>query len=207
MDSIIIVSDIAGNFDTLQALLAQTPEGYLVSVGDLIDRGQKSRQVLEFFEQNIKAGTGTALLGNHELMMIDSLKHNWWQNWLRNGGRATLNSFSEEGNDGCHAARKMVPFLESLPLSFRQEGLYVSHAPYGGYPETERESFVWNRRAPIEIEGTFCVFGHNWNGVKYYKNDAGEDFAVCIDTAGSEILTALHWPTKAIYQQKVIDPQ
>ena len=44
-----LIGDIHGNYQTLLALLKQMPDEESVSVGDMIDRGPRSRKVLEFF--------------------------------------------------------------------------------------------------------------------------------------------------------------
>ena len=61
-----LIGDIQGNYRTLLALLKQMPDDDPVSVGDMIDRGPRSMEVLEFFRNH-----GKALLGNHEHMMLD----------------------------------------------------------------------------------------------------------------------------------------
>jgi len=48
----IVIGDIHGCFDEFMALLNQCgwmPSNYLISVGDLVDRGPKSREVVEWF--------------------------------------------------------------------------------------------------------------------------------------------------------------
>jgi hypothetical protein len=86
-----IIGDIAGNYKTLQALLAKMPPGTPVSVGDMIDRGPASKQVLEFFKTS-----GLAVLANHEHMMLHEFlgKKTYEPGlWLLNGGHSTMSSF------------------------------------------------------------------------------------------------------------------
>ena len=45
----------------------------LICSGDLIDRGEKSREVVELLDESWFYST----LGNHELMCIDAYKHDW----------------------------------------------------------------------------------------------------------------------------------
>ena len=68
----------------LLALLRQMPDEEPISVGDMIDRGPRSYEVLDFFRMH-----GKALLGNHEHMMINhfnSSGNNSTGYWLLNGG-------------------------------------------------------------------------------------------------------------------------
>lgn len=86
-----IVGDIAGNYKTLQALLAKMPPGVPISVGDMVDRGPASKQVLDFFK-----ASGMAVLANHEHMMLHEYQGKRTYEpgiWLLNGGHATMTSF------------------------------------------------------------------------------------------------------------------
>ena len=98
----IVIGDIHGNFNTLQALLAQFPTGSEIAlVGDLIDRGPDSKKVVQWaIDNNIPTVTG-----NHEVMMVDDydvivsyIKHNNQMPfatsiWLMNGGYEALKSY------------------------------------------------------------------------------------------------------------------
>jgi serine/threonine protein phosphatase 1 len=210
-ETINIIGDIAGNFDTLLALLTQMPEGFVVSVGDMVDRGPKSRQVLEFFQSCVVNNTGAAVLGNHEKMMIDALDGGGfsdWRRWHWNGAYTTLQSFHTEDDKATALATEMLPFLQSLPISIEIGDLFISHAPWvrdvgEEYGEFE---FVWNRFDPLRKPGKFCVFGHNrYVTPKYFMDEFGE-YAIGIDTSGAaKNLTGFSWPSRQIFQQKIID--
>lgn len=89
-----IIGDIHGQYKTLKALLRKMPKGIPVSLGDMVDRGPKSRKVLEFFQKQ-----GYALMGNHEHLMLDWLLeteryNNPPDHWALNcGGTETIQSF------------------------------------------------------------------------------------------------------------------
>ena len=62
-----VIGDVHGEFDTLKKLTKQLPNNYkLIFVGDLVDRGLKSKEVIKFVRQN----NHQSVLGNHEEMMI-----------------------------------------------------------------------------------------------------------------------------------------
>jgi len=120
-----LIGDIQGNYRTLLALLKQMPDDDPVSVGDMIDRGPRSMEVLEFFRNH-----GKALLGNHEHMMLDYFcdRGNYMPGlWLMNSGDATLNSLGLERSGSLPEI--LQDFLESLPLLLIRDGLLVTHAP------------------------------------------------------------------------------
>ena len=70
-----VMSDIHGNkeaFDTMLSLIDLKPEDHLYILGDVIDRGAHGIELL----QQIRAMQNcTLLLGNHEYMMINALRH------------------------------------------------------------------------------------------------------------------------------------
>jgi len=95
-----IIGDIAGQYKTLEALLRKMPQSAIpFSVGDMVDRGPQSKDVLYFFKEN-----GQAILGNHEHMMLTEYDYatkdvfSYYDTgvWLQNGGTKTLLSFLGE---------------------------------------------------------------------------------------------------------------
>ena len=71
-------TDVHGRLDELTELLSQagfTETDYLISVGDLTDRGPKSLEALNMFLNPTKQNLH-ALLGNHEHMLMQKDLHN-----------------------------------------------------------------------------------------------------------------------------------
>jgi len=69
----IVVGDIHGCYDELMALLEKAelgPDDHVVSVGDLITKGPKSKEVLELFMTDPRFST---VIGNHDL----ALRRKW----------------------------------------------------------------------------------------------------------------------------------
>ena len=172
-----LIGDIQGNYHTLRALLKQMPDEEPVSVGDMVDRGPRSKEVLEFFRLH-----GKALLGNHEHMMLDYFKGTeiyMPHIWLLNSGDSTLYSLELERSSSLPEV--LLDYLESLPLLINEEGLIVTHAPIHRRLSIEdlsssdhlencplENSVIWNREDPIPREGYFQVFGHN--GYRYSRS-------------------------------------
>src|SRR6056297_4337262 len=64
-----------------------------VFVGDYIDRGPASKQVVDYlldFQQEVDC---VFLRGNHEQMLLDAFERNDTAMWMMNGGRSTLESY------------------------------------------------------------------------------------------------------------------
>ncbi len=138
------VGDLHGRSDLLavmheriQADLGQSPAERVVFVyiGDYIDRGEGSRDVVETLSSQAADGIERIFLrGNHEDMMLRFLDGGASiGTWMMNGGVATLRGYGVEwgenpsGRDGSEATRQNL--LAALPphhLAFLR-GLAVSH--------------------------------------------------------------------------------
>lgn len=241
----LIFADIAGQYDAFLRLLAKAPDVLPVSLGDMIDRGRKSREVVEFFRTK-----GKALKGNHEHMCVDFIMNRGYYDtsiWFQNGGSDTVESYLDKSWDHLRgdwlshrkvldqlpeykeysfyddirekmALTEVHKHLDDLPLAFELEGGgLVTHAPIPagysledccdlglkGFNSTQEEYFkasnsvIWNRDRPGKIKDKFQIFGHNsmWG---YLEID---DYAVCLDDCRSHKLTAMHWPSREIFQE------
>ena len=102
------IGDIHGRLDLLKQLMDQIdaepkPAGVTVKkvfLGDYIDRGVQSKQVLDYLIQLADKESGAQkpdfLLGNHEQVMRELVKKSdikLLQDWMRFGGRETLMSY------------------------------------------------------------------------------------------------------------------
>lgn len=224
-----IISDIAGNYLTFLALVEKMPKNNtIISVGDMVDRGPRSKQVLEYFRDTVKAH---AVMGNHELMMMDVLRRfdlrrdekevPLMNQWLRNGGSATLDSYQDSSKQGMESALELLydahrscsSFLSELPrkleLMAKVDGktkrAFVTHAPFISDTLND-EGFTWNRLGPIQVKGTINIFGHQCQKeVEYFKDKKGEIYAIGIDTSASRKITGIVWPSLEIFEQEIID--
>lgn len=109
----IAIGDIHGCFDALSTLIEKIPiedEDMIVTLGDHVDRGPRSREVLEWLIARESAGRLVALKGNHELMMIDAANgiDGALAGWKWSGGDATLRSYSR---------KKKKPSIDVIPAA------------------------------------------------------------------------------------------
>lgn len=208
-----VIGDIAGQYKTLLALIDKMPDDEIISIGDMVDRGPRSKEVIEYFMNN-----GRAILGNHEHMMIDAHSDtDYYQPgvWVMNGGDKTLNSY------GMQVPENVISWCRGLSKSIElDDGVLVTHAfirpnfflkdvVYVGQhwsdPECDR-SIIWNRAEPIRHpDYKMQLAGHNSQfGYHRWSDDEGE-FAICLDASSQKVLTGIHTPTMEVYQQEYID--
>ena len=96
---LLAISDIHGDLEKLEKLLQLVDynEKYdqLLLLGDYVDRGPQSRQVLDRVIELKKKGA-IALIGNHEKMMIEAFDESnpmKLKRWYYNGGIQTLQNY------------------------------------------------------------------------------------------------------------------
>jgi serine/threonine protein phosphatase 1 len=148
---IFVVGDVHGCLQQLNRALSaqhfQKHEDLLVSVGDLIDRGEHSISCLSLIEQHWFA----SVRGNHEQMAIDALKGLNVPRWLKNGGDwfYKLDSAKES------IARELIALADTLPHIIEIQSnnglMVIAHADYPlnryeyGQPVDANE-VVWSRQ-------------------------------------------------------------
>ena len=189
-ERIYAIGDVHGRLDLLQVLM-QRMEGDVQSrgecptrvilLGDLIDRGQYSRQLLELAQRS-DSDRVTILLGNHEDLLLQSAYGNAaaQRAWLQQGGDATLRSFgldsgvlgavsADEMADAlCEAiGDRMLAWLDSLPLWFKSGDYFFCHAGIRpGVPlhRQRRQDLLWIRKKFLsskQYHGAVIVHGHS----------------------------------------------
>lgn len=65
---VIVIPDLHGRADLLDAAVRQFPEAHYVQLGDAIDRGPRSMETVEKLLELRAQGRATLLMGNHERM-------------------------------------------------------------------------------------------------------------------------------------------
>lgn len=211
-----IIGDIAGRYDELMLLLQKMPKADLtIAVGDLIDRGPKSREVLEWFMNN--QDKAIAIYGNHEDMMVQFVRNpDDWNNrsiWLYNGGKTTLESFRDQQGH-IDIPLEIIEFIEKCPMWWKNNDLIISHAPINfnidayslpdQYNKINSHFFFWNRMPPNKrvSEHLYHIYGHN--GEHRSHSDHSGEYAFCIDNSHNSELTGMHWPSKEIFRQEFL---
>ena len=119
MGRTVVVGDIHGCYDELVALLEETRLGAddrVVSVGDLVTKGEKNREVLDLFLSDARF---SAVLGNHDRAIL-----RYWR-----GESKRLKEAQERARLELEAGRERYePFLASLPYQIDLGAHVVVHA-------------------------------------------------------------------------------
>ena len=125
----IVVGDIHGCYDELMELLEKIGVGdddHIFSVGDLITKGPKSKEVLELFMTDARFST---VIGNHDL----ALRRKW------NGEEIELKSAQKETHKELKDAKDAyASFFNRMPFTIDLDTHLVVHA--GLRPNVELHS-------------------------------------------------------------------
>jgi serine/threonine protein phosphatase 1 len=166
------IGDIHGCYDQLLILLTKIKAhaGYkpyrAIFLGDYVDRGPKSREVVNEVRDHVtrRGGNGTwqALKGNHEDLMAQHLAgSDTMQTWLANGGVNTLSSYSGHTNEMTEHGE----WLAALPTLIETENHIFVHAgldPRSSISEQPDQVRLWIRNWEDQDHdfGKHVVYGH-----------------------------------------------
>jgi serine/threonine protein phosphatase 1 len=220
------VGDIHGEAEKLDELLALLPlrQGdRLVFLGDYIDRGPSSFDVIARLIELKDQYACVFLLGNHEAMFLDFLG---WTDaayfggdaFLMNGGDRTLDSYGYFGSDRPDRSTFELPkeheeFLLGLRPWYREADYLFVHAGLDrnelsgddidyALRRSRIEDLLWTRTTaelPHQL-GVTIVYGHTPSedfGVRWNR-----PFSIGIDTGAvyGGPLTAMRLPDERIFQ-------
>lgn len=129
-----IVGDVHGEAAALNAALdAYVGRRHLLLVGDYVNRGSRSAEVLGLLADALKGGEVTALMGNHDHAFLRYIANGELAPFARIGGLATINSYVGAAAGDLHAAllanlpHSHVDLLENLRHYYEDDDLVVSH--------------------------------------------------------------------------------
>lgn len=185
------VGDVHGRFDLLQDLIGRIAadnearaqrDVHVVMLGDLIDRGPQSREIVELF---LKGAPSFAkwhfIMGNHEemlLKLIDQPDASLMPQFLRYGGRETFESYGAPqrvlDTPDLYAPDTLpfyIPEEHRAFLRLMEDGILVgdyffTHAgirPGVPLDDQEQQDLRWIRRDFLESEadhGMIVIHGH-----------------------------------------------
>lgn len=166
------IGDIHGSYTKLANLVrhcrnhAGTAAARLLFLGDYIDRGKRSREVVDFLIrlQSEAPDRVVCLMGNHEDLLIGAASGHDEEIWLENGGFATLRSYGARRAAAIPAEH--LAWIERLPLSVEDNRRFFVHAgimPGIPFAEQRKDVMLWIREPFLSDRsdhGLYVVHGH-----------------------------------------------
>lgn len=174
--STFVIGDIHGRYSQLKQLERDVPwdleKDTIVFLGDLIDRGEQIREVVdEVIRLRSRNPSLVTLRGNHEQMLLDCVDFGDLS-WLipENGGQETIAQYgcplhTLEDVEDIHIPEEHLEFFRSMPLYHEDETAIFVHAGLEtGVPleETDEDVLLWSRDFSFYMyySGKLCFFGH-----------------------------------------------
>lgn len=215
----IVIGDIHGHYEGLMTLLeaiAPTLDDQVYFLGDLIDRGPHSAQVVNF----VKNSCYQCLLGNHEQMLLNIFTNgqvttSMVKAWLYSGGQATLASYQQATIPHDH-----LEWFKALPTYLDLGDILLAHAgvdPSIPLAEQTAEQLCWVRDKFHSMQKPYLpdkliIVGHTITftlpGVNPGKLAQGQGW-LDIDTGAyhprSGWLTGVDITNQLVYQVNVYD--
>ena len=202
----VVIGDIHGCYKSLKKLLSILPKGVsLYSVGDLIDRGPSSKEVVSLcIEREIMP-----VMGNHEHLFLDYFDKTGIYDkrlFLSNGGDMTLKSYKMS------IPSDHLDYLTTLPLCIETDHFILSHA--GVHPSLSMDeacnihdnlslNILWNRGSLADIN-KIQIIGHTRQKTPTEIMKDGKAVGINIDTGcvypSLGKLTAMLFPERKIFQ-------
>ena len=214
MSKIYAIGDVHGcNSLLIKLLAAINPQKHdtVIFLGDVLDRGEDSKGVLDTIIQYQSICQVILIQGNHEEMMLGAVQEKeYLKYWLKFGGIETLQSFdvviSQQG-------LRQIPYeyykllKSSLPYHETENFIFTHATPLPHLPINQQtdEGLRWRFIPPDgqerHISGKTIICGHSaQKSGKVYHQDG----LICIDTDayGGGALTVLEVTTMQVYQVK-----
>jgi serine/threonine protein phosphatase 1 len=187
---LIAIGDIHGCSTALRTLLEAIdphPQDTIVTLGDYVDWGPDSRDVIEQLICLAKRCNLIPLLGNHEEMLLEALdSESKLRTWLDRGGEETLNSYPYEGGEDIipwnhvEFIRKCREFYETSTHIF----VHANYDPHLALEYTGRTTLGWKfiegeNVLQKHFSGKTVVVGHTPQVSGFVLNLG---YLICIDT-------------------------
>jgi serine/threonine protein phosphatase 1 len=164
------IGDIHGCYESLRELIEHKikirESDKLILLGDYIDRGDQSREVIDYIiELKEKDFDIVALIGNHESMLLDALDNDiFLPGWIQNGGSETMISF------GINSLKQLdqvyIDFFKGLQFYYLLSNFLFVHAGFNdriSNPFDDKYHMIWSRREkytnPV-LRDKIIIHGH-----------------------------------------------
>ena len=210
MSRLLTIGDIHGCLTALETLVAFVPiadDDLLVTLGDYVDRGPNTREVIDWLIARHATGRLIPLRGNHEIMLLEAREGNdELRFWLKFGGSEALASYSDSPDVGlADIPHSHWRFIEKGTRRYHETDSHIFvHAglvPDQALVDQPDEALFWQRfyYPPPHQSGKTMVCGHT---AQREGRPLNIGHAVCIDTwvYGEGWLTCLDPATGEYWQ-------
>jgi serine/threonine protein phosphatase 1 len=167
-----VIPDLHGRYDLLSDALADIAAhsggqaGAIITIGDYVDKGPDSRQIIDRLLSGVGEGWRfVALKGNHDAMMVQALRDPAkMASWMAKGGDAALASY---GGDLAAVPQAHIAWLDQLRLMHVDAHRVYVHAgvdPAIPLDQQSEATLLWKRYPKGFTDGIgelHVVHGHD----------------------------------------------
>jgi len=160
-----LIGDIHGQLSKLKNLISKIKpdlesNDLIIFLGDYLDRGPKSFEVIEFLLKLKSENNIVCLLGNHEDMFLRfvAIGDNY-NNYMANGGRYTIKSYIKNIKE-FKIPESHKRFYNSLKLYYESDSFLAVHA---GINPKVRDIAAQDRNDLIWIRDDFYQYNKKWD--------------------------------------------
>lgn len=151
MGRTLVIGDIHGGYRALKQVIGRVgleAEDRLIFLGDYVDGWSEARMVIDFLIELDGSHACTFMIGNHDVWCMEWLAGlGSGQDWLAQGGQATVDSYSDAGAET--KSRHLVFLGRMLPYFEDEHRRLFVHAGFTSIhgPATEYfiSNFYWDR--------------------------------------------------------------
>tara|TARA_R110002051_G_scaffold146786_2_gene219576 strand:- start:56679 stop:57407 length:729 start_codon:yes stop_codon:yes gene_type:complete len=174
---LVVIGDVHGCAPLLSRALERAGDAQVICVGDYVDRGPQSADVLHLLRSRPNV---ICIGGNHEDMMLNFLDNplQHYARWLQYGGRTTMESFGVDARTGesdpvalrdmlvAAMGGSLIEWLNVRPDRFVSGNVAVVHAAADPDQEIEVQAshtLRWGHRrfhSRARKDGMWVVHGH-----------------------------------------------
>lgn len=214
---IFAIGDIHGCYDSFRELVENKinleVKDKLILLGDYIDRGAKSKEVIDYIiELQNKGFDIVPLMGNHEVTLLDAVKDDGLLPiWLYNGGYSTLESFNIKTLKDLD--QSYIDFIKNFRYYYSYNNFLFVHAGFKDEednPFDDKHSMIWECRKKYKnptLISKIIIHGHCPVTINTCKESIhSNNHVIDIDTGcvyfnrvGQGRLTALELNTSCLY--------
>jgi serine/threonine protein phosphatase 1 len=185
----IAIGDIHGCATALAKLIervAPQPDDMVITLGDYVDRGPNSREVIDQLIELRTRCRLVPLLGNHDEAMLAAISgEQTFQSWIMIGGLPTLESYGFRGDPSVFPAAH-VEFLQGCLPYFETDSHFFVHANYNPRLALERQDRIMLRWLSLHEHQPGPHLSHKVAVLGHTAQPRGEylyaGYLICIDT-------------------------